>query len=93
MRCLTVIFSLFFPRLAMVAIWLCTSWFSIAFNGILWPILGFIFMPYTTLAYMAAMINNHHSASGLWLVLVVFAALVDIGGHGHFTRRRAWKQE
>jgi hypothetical protein len=92
MRCLTAILALFFPRLAMVVIWLCTSWFSIAYQTILWPILGFIFMPYTTLAYMAAMINNHHAVSGGWLALVIFAVLVDLAHHGMFTRKRSWQR-
>jgi hypothetical protein len=92
MPCLAVVFAVFFPRLVMIVIWLCTSWFNVAFKTILWPLLGFIFMPYTTLAYMAAMLNNHHAVNGLWLVLIVFAALVDLGGHTHLTRRRAWRR-
>ena len=38
----------------------------------LWPLLGFFFMPYTTLAYMAAMLNNARHVDGLWLALVIF---------------------
>jgi hypothetical protein len=93
MRCLLSILSLFMPRLVMVIIWLFTSWFSVAFQTILWPILGFIFMPYTTLAYMATMINNNHTVSGGWLVLIVFAVLVDLAHHGMFSRRRAWRRQ
>ncbi len=53
----------------------------------LWPLLGFLFMPYTTLAYMAAMLNNHHELSGAWIVLVVVAVFFDLGGQGHSSRR------
>jgi hypothetical protein len=91
MPCLLIIFSIFFPRVIMIGIALFTSWFSAAFHTMLWPILGFLFMPYTTLAYMAAMLNNHHNASGGWLALIIIAALVDLGGQGGSarTRRRA----
>jgi hypothetical protein len=93
MPCLAIVFAVFFPRLVMIVIWLCTSWFTVAFKTALWPLLGFVFMPYTTLAYMAAMLNNNHTVSGLWLVLIIIAALVDLGGHGHLTRRRAWQRQ
>ena len=35
-------------------------------------------MPYTTLAYLAAMINNNNHVNGGWLFLVVIAVLVDV---------------
>ena len=88
MPCLIPIFAVFFPRLVMIAIAIFTHWFTAAFDTVLWPVLGFLFMPYTTLAYMAAMLNNNHSASGGWLALVILAALVDIGGQGGSARRR-----
>jgi hypothetical protein len=86
--CLLPIFAVLFPRLVMVCIALFTTWFSAAFSSVLWPLLGFIFMPYTTLAYMAAMLNNNHSANGGWLALIVVAAIVDLGGQGGSARRK-----
>ena len=88
MPCLPVIFAVFFPRLVMIFIAIFTHWFRAAFDTLLWPILGFLFMPYTTLAYMAAMLNNNHTVNGGWLALVIFAALVDVGGQGRSARRR-----
>ena len=64
------------------------TWFGAAFNTVLWPILGFLFMPYTTLAYMAAMLKNHHTVDGGWLVLVIVAVFIDLGGQGGSARRR-----
>jgi hypothetical protein len=46
-------------------------------------------MPYTTLAYMAAMLNNNHQVSGWWLALIIVAALIDLGGNGETARRRS----
>lgn len=87
MGCLTVGIALLVPRAAMVVIWLLTDWFGRAYETALWPLVGFFLMPYTTLAYMAAMLNNAGSVSGLWLVLVVVAAIVDIGHWGEGGRK------
>jgi hypothetical protein len=91
MPCLIAIFAVLFPRLVMIVIAITTNWFKAAFDSPIWPLLGFLLMPYTTLAYMAAMLNNHHNVNGGWLVLVVIAVLVDLGGQGgsaRTTRRR-----
>jgi len=82
MGCLLVVIGLALPRVLMFFIWLLTDWFGRGFETRLWPILGFIFLPYTTLAYLAAMLNNNHALSGLWLVLFILAILVDIGNWG-----------
>jgi hypothetical protein len=88
MPCLIPILAVFFPRFVMIMIAIFTNWFGAAFNSILWPILGFLFMPYTTLAYMAAMLKNHHSVDGGWLVLLIVAVFIDLGGQGGSMRRR-----
>lgn len=82
MGCVLVFIGLAVPRVLMFFIWLLTDWFARGFETRVWPILGFIFLPYTTLAYLAAMLNNNHALSGLWLVLFIFAILVDIGNWG-----------
>lgn len=78
--CLLALFSLITPRLVMIFILLMTDWFSRAYETVMWPVLGFIFMPYTTLAYMGAMLNNGQSVSGGWLILVIIAVIADLGG-------------
>jgi hypothetical protein len=91
MGCLLVMVALAVPRVVMVIAWLSTDWFGRAFATRLWPMLGFFFMPYTTLAYMAAMLNNNHALNGIWLVIFVVAVVVDLGhwgGGGHSCRRR-----
>jgi hypothetical protein len=92
MPCLIPILAIFFPRFVMVMIAIFTHWFSAAFDTVLWPVLGFLFMPYTTLAYMAAMLNNNHTVNGGWLALVIIAALVDVGGQGGSARSRRWRR-
>jgi hypothetical protein len=88
MPCLLILFSLLLPRVTLFFIWLLSDWFGRSYETVIWPFLGFLFMPYTTLAYMAAMLNNNHQVSGWWLGLIIVAALVDLGGTGHAARRR-----
>ena len=87
MPCLILIIAAFFPRLMLIILALFTNWLTAAFSTLLWPILGFLFMPYTTLAYIAAMLNNHHAVSGAWLAVVIVAVFLDLGTHGGSTRR------
>lgn len=90
MGCLLVGVAFFFPRLAILLLSIFTTYIGRAYDAMIWPILGFFFMPYTTLAYAAAK-NQHGSVDGLWLVLVVVAVLADLGvmgGGGEVARRR-----
>jgi hypothetical protein len=87
MPCLLIIVALLLPRMAMFLIWLFSDWFSRAYETAIWPLLGFFFMPYTTLAYMAAMLNNNHQINGGWLVLLIVAVVVDLGHNGGAARR------
>jgi hypothetical protein len=80
--CIYALVALTVPRVLLFFIWLLTDWFTLAFEARTWPVLGFLFMPYTTLAYMAAMLNNDHALSGGWLVLFVIAVVVDAGNWG-----------
>ncbi len=54
MPCLFVMFAAAFPRFGTLFIWLARpKMFSAAFNGSwLWPVLGIIFLPFTTLMYV-----------------------------------------
>ena len=88
MPCLIISIAVYFPRVVLIIIALLTHWIGRSFDTMLWPILGFLFLPYTTLAYMAAMLNNNHTVSGGWLALVIIAAVVDLGGQGRSARRR-----
>jgi hypothetical protein len=91
MPCVIAVIALLAPRVFMFFIRLLTDWFRGAFDTWIWPVLGFLFMPYTTLAYMAAMLNNNHMLSGWWVALLIAAVVVDLshwGGGGRTWRRR-----
>ena len=85
MGCILVLLALAVPRVLMFFVLLFSDWFGRAFETQLWPILGFVFMPYTTLAYMAAMLSERQALAGGWLALFVVAVLLD-AGHGGGTR-------
>lgn len=78
------------PRLAIVLVVVFSDYIGRAYQTVLWPFLGFLFMPLTTLAYAWA-INSRGSVAGVHLVVVVVAVLIDWGivGRSASDRRRA----
>ena len=91
MPCFLAILALVMPRLVLILVWIFSSYLGRAYDTVLWPLLGFIFMPLTTLAYAWAINSNSRSVSGIYLVVVVLAVLVDlglIGSGGKAGRRR-----
>jgi len=89
MPCCVGCIALFAPRLAIVLVWLLSDYLSRAYEGWIWPALGFIFLPLTTLAYAFA-INSRGSVDGGYLVLVIVAVLLDLGLIGGSSRAR-WR--
>jgi len=84
--------SLVAPRLVIILLVIFSDYLGQAFDGILLPLLGFIFMPVTTLALAWAW---HSSGGDPWqgiqAVIIVLAILIDIGllgGGGHAGRRK-----
>jgi len=69
-----------FPRIALVVMWL-TGYGALAFQTILWPLLGFFFMPYTTCAYAIAM-NQFAGIQGAGLAVLIIGVILDLGSHG-----------
>jgi hypothetical protein len=86
MGCIVLVLAVLAPRVALVLIFLLTDWFSQTFGSIIWPVLGFIFMPYTTLAWMGGMLSG--GIQGGWALLLVLAVIVDLlhlaGGGRHY---------
>jgi hypothetical protein len=89
MHCLVGCIALGAPRLAIVLVVIFSDYIGRAYQTLLWPLVGFLFMPLTTLAYAWA-INSRGSVAGLHLVVVVVAVLMDLGlvGGGAASRRR-----
>jgi hypothetical protein len=78
MPCLLTLLALITPRLVIVLLWFVTGWFHGVFNTLLWPLLGFIFLPTTLLWYTAV----QHWFGGVWslwpVVGIVIALMIDL---------------
>ncbi len=82
MPCLFLIVVLAFPRIALVLMWLFSTYLQRAFHGgLLLPLLGFIFLPLTTIVY-AWEINSGMPLAGINLIWLVIAVIIDLGGLG-----------
>lgn len=80
MGCLVLLFALLSPRLALIATAIFTDVLSRALGGWLVPLIGFLVLPWTTLAF-AWMWDSGREVRGLEWFLVGFAFLVDLGSH------------
>ena len=90
MPCLVAVIALLFPRVLIVVLWFFTDWFNGVFNTLLWPVLGFIFLPVTMLWY-SVVINQY---AGQWsnvnIIIMVIAVVIDMRswGSGYRSKRR-----
>jgi hypothetical protein len=85
--CLFALLAAGAPRLALILMWLFTDMLSRAFDAFIIPLLGFIFLPLTTVLYALVIPGG---LSGFdWLLLIV-GVLIDLGsyGSGAYGRRR-----
>jgi hypothetical protein len=81
MPCLFLILILAFPRLMLLLLFFFSTYLTRAYHDLLLPLLGFIFLPLTTLAY-AWLVNSHLPIEGVNLVILVLAIVLDLGGLG-----------
>jgi hypothetical protein len=91
MPCLLGCLALLTPRIVLVLVFLFSDYLAQAYDTWIWPLLGFIFFPLTTLAYAFAVNQTGGNVSGVYVIILVVAVLVDLsmlGGGGHLGRRR-----
>jgi hypothetical protein len=81
MPCLVLIVILAFPRIVLLLLFLMSNYLQHAYQSLLIPILGFIFLPLTTLCY-AWEVNSHMPLEGINLVILIVAVVIDVGGLG-----------
>lgn len=87
MACLLLILVLAFPRVALVLLFLFTTYLDSVFHNVLILILGFIFLPLTTLLY-AWMVHSGLPIAGINFLWLFIAALIDLGAIGGGARNR-----
>jgi hypothetical protein len=89
MPCLFAIFALAAPRLVILVLWFFTTWFNGLFPTLLYPILGFIFLP-TTLLWYTAVVHWFGGQWTLWPVIgLILALAIDVSPASHRRRVRA----
>src|SRR5262249_30952978 len=78
MPCFIFLIAIAAPRVAIVLLWFFSTWFKGLFDNLLWPILGFIFLPTTFLWYTA--VQHWWGGQGtLWpIVGIVLALMIDL---------------
>lgn len=63
---------------AVLVVMYLNGYLASAYETVLWPLLGFLFLPLTTIVY-AWIINSHGSVDGLYTVGLTLAVLADLG--------------
>jgi hypothetical protein len=89
--CLAAIGS-FFPRLALLLMWLFTDYVDRAFSGFLLPLLGLMFLPFTTIMFCLVYSPAAHGVVGadwMWVFLGLFLDFVSYGSGDRGRRRRS----
>ena len=81
MPCLLLIILLAFPRIALVLLFFFSNYLERAYHGLILLLLGFVFLPLTTLVY-AWMVNARQPTEGINLLILLVAVVIDIGGLG-----------
>ena len=85
MPCLIVLIGLCLPRLVLFCMWLFGTYLNVYETSIC-PLLGFLFAPYTTLAYATAM--HHGGVKGEWMVILIVGVILDLGSGGSATSKK-----
>jgi hypothetical protein len=86
-----LIVFLAFPRIALLLLFLFSNYLQRAYHGLILPLLGFLFLPLTTLVY-AWMVNTGQLVAGVNLLILIIAVVIDLGGlgGGEYHRRTRW---
>ena len=82
MPCLIALFALIGPRVALVFTWLFSNMIGRAIDGWIVAVLGFLFLPWTTLAYVVFYdVGAGREVVGIEWFLVGLAFVLDIGSY------------
>src|SRR3954449_3081128 len=80
MGCLFLLITMLSPRLGVIILWTFTNYVNLAFNTWIWPLLGLIFLPWTTLFYILVAAPAGGITFWGWL-FVALGLLSDLGAH------------
>lgn len=91
MCCLITVLGLLGPRAAIVVWWIFepARWAHAFHSSYVWPVLGFLFLPWTTLAWV--LVAPLGTTSGIGWLVVAIGLLIDVAtwsGGGYGNRQR-----
>lgn len=87
MGCLLAIFAGFFPRVALLALWIFTNDVDRAYDTFIIPLLGLFFLPLTALVYALAW-SPAGGVEGFEWFWVGLAFVLDLTAYGGGARSR-----
>ena len=80
MPCLIALFALIGPRVALFFTWIFSDMISRAIDSFFVAFLGFLLLPWTTLAYVVFYdVGSGRQVEGFEWILIVLAFMLDIG--------------
>jgi hypothetical protein len=89
MCCLITTLFLIGPRLAILVWWLVNpARLNVAFGTFLWPLLGLVLLPWTTLMYIFIIPGGIVGFDWIWISLAFLTDLAGYTGSGYANRRR-----
>ncbi len=90
MPCLLGLLAVAFPRVAILLLWLFTSFFGGVYNNVVVPVLGFLFLPLTLIVYTYLQKTHAGTLGTQSLIFLFIAVILDLGlvGGGTYRRRR-----
>jgi hypothetical protein len=80
MGCLFILIAILSPRLGIIILWAFTNYVDRAFDTWIWPLLGLILLPWTTLMYILVAAPVGGITFWGWL-MVALGLLLDITNH------------
>ena len=89
MCCFYTVLIFLGPRFANMIWWIANpARWELAFSSVLWPILGILFAPWTTLMYMLVFPGGVTGFDWLWIGLAVLGDVGMYAGGGYGNRGR-----
>ena len=87
--CLVALLLFVGPRFALAAAWLLSNWFDAIESSVV-ALVGFVFLPWTTLAWMFVFFHHHGDVGGGYVLPLAAGLILDVGTYGgsQASRRR-----
>ncbi|WP_329114558.1 hypothetical protein [Streptomyces sp. NBC_01465] len=86
--CFVAVLGAFAPRLALLFLWLFTNLVTRPFDSWIAPLIGLVFLPFTTLMFVLSWSPVSH-VSGIGWLFVVLGLLFDLGDYEGGKRARS----